>query len=94
MLVNIASRTVIITARNLFTVVLDFMLILLEGTYVRSWVTTSGILSSLNYANLRVMSSFFFITSPNWRIHSIFINFYFENFSHRLHTSEKIHDFA
>jgi hypothetical protein len=94
MFTNAANRMVTNTARNLFSVTLDLILTSLCGNDERSSVTTPVNSRSLNYANLKLMSSIFFLIRKNWRNITEFEDFSTEDFSHMVHIFEKTHDFA
>jgi hypothetical protein len=82
------------TARNLFSVTLDFILTSVVGNDVRALVTSPVILVSLKYANLKLMSSIFFLIRRNSRNMTEFEDFWIGNFSHMVHIFEKTHDYA
>jgi hypothetical protein len=92
--VNAANRTVMNTARNLFSVTLDLILTSLVGNDVRAWVTSPVILVSLKYANLKLMSRAFFDIKKNWRIWLSLSDFSIGIFFHIVHIFEKTDDFA
>jgi hypothetical protein len=92
--VNAASKTVMNTARNLFTVTLELILTSVVGNDVRAWVTFPVILVSLKYANLKLMSRVFFDIKKEWRICHSLSDFSTGIFFHIVHIFEKTDDFA